>query len=190
MKNLSGKLRIIGGKWRGKKFTIPPVLGVRPTPNRIRETLFNWLAPFIVDARCLDLFAGSGALGLEALSRGASDVIFVDQSTVVVKHLRAILKDASVIASVAKQSSALSYLSQPPEKPFDIIFLDPPFNQNLIEPCCALVEQNNWLSPHAYIYIETEAELDVSGLLPADWELYRSKKAGQVGYHLARANVG
>ncbi|MFU8798153.1 MAG: 16S rRNA (guanine(966)-N(2))-methyltransferase RsmD [Gammaproteobacteria bacterium] len=193
---LLGKLRIIGGKWRGKKFDVPPLPNVRPTPNRIRETLFNWLAPFIVDTRCLDLFAGSGALGLEALSRGAREVMFIDQSSLVVKHIKNTLlpimaRELQTEAihfkkgqSSVTQANVLAYLSQPPAQPFDIIFLDPPFHQNLIQPCCALLHQNGWLTADAYIYLETEAELNILPLLPERWELRRSKKAGQVGYHL------
>jgi 16S rRNA (guanine966-N2)-methyltransferase len=182
----NGKLRIIAGKWRGRKFSVPPLPDVRPTPNRVRETLFNWLAPVITDSRCLDLFTGSGALGLEALSRGASKVVFIDQSPIVVRHIQAQLQQLSVRNAIVKKENALAYLSHPPSKPFDIIFLDPPFNQNLIQPCCEFLEKKIWLYPSAYIYLETEAELDLSLLLPENWELLRSKKAGQVGYHLAR----
>jgi len=183
---LPNKLRIIGGKWRGRKFNVPPIPDVRPTPNRIRETVFNWLAPFIIDARCLDLFAGSGALGLEALSRGAQEVVFVDQSKIVIQHITVIAKELATEAIHFQiiKANALTYLSQKPAQPFDIIFLDPPFHQNLIQPCCKLLAQYGWLSPEARIYLETEAELDILPLLPANWEVLRSKKAGQVGYHL------
>jgi 16S rRNA (guanine966-N2)-methyltransferase len=182
----SGKLRIIAGKWRGRKFPVPPLPDVRPTPNRIRETAFNWLAPVITDARCLDLFTGSGALGLEALSRGASEVVFIDQLPVVVRHIQEQLAQLNVKNASVKKENALTYLSNKPAQSFDIIFLDPPFNKNLIQSCCELLEQKNWLSDNAYLYIETESELDLAPLLPENWELLRSKKAGQVGYHLAR----
>jgi 16S rRNA (guanine966-N2)-methyltransferase len=181
----NNKLRIIGGKWRGRKFSIPLLEDVRPTPNRVRETAFNWLMPVIAHARCLDLFTGSGALGLEALSRGASTVTFVDQSPIVMRHIREQLALLDVSNCKIETTNALVYLSHPPSQPFDIIFLDPPFQKNMIMPCCEKLQHKSWLSPNAMIYLETEAGLDIAPLLPKNWELLRSKKAGQVGYHLA-----
>jgi 16S rRNA (guanine966-N2)-methyltransferase len=179
----SNQLRIIGGEWRGRKLRFPDVEGLRPTTDRVRETLFNWLAPVIHGARCLDLFAGSGALGLEALSRGAAEVIFVDSDRRAVQSLRenlALLKDerGSVV-----QADALSFLRAGP-RTFDVVFLDPPFRKELLQPCLELLCHNDWLSETARLYLEVEQELG-EPQLPAGWDMVRSKKAGQVIYGLA-----
>ena len=179
----TNQLRIIGGEWRGRKLRFPDVAGLRPTTDRVRETLFNWLAPVIHGARCLDLFAGSGALGLEALSRGASSVVFIDSDRRAVQSLRenlALLKEGR---GEVLQSDALSFLTGPPQ-PFDVVFLDPPFRQELLQPCLEQLCSSGWLSDKARLYIEVEQELGEPEL-PNDWELVRSKKAGQVIYGLA-----
>lgn len=182
-----GTVRIIGGQWRGRKLHFPALPGLRPSPDRVRETLFNWLAPVIHDARCLDLFAGSGVLGLEALSRGAAHVTFIDQNPEIVRYLREQLtilgaKNAEVLcATIGKTGPSLP-------SPFNIIFLDPPFHKNLIEPCCRWLVENNLLAPDTYVYLETEASLK-SLPIPAQWELLKSKNAGQVGYHLAMVRL-
>lgn len=178
------RLRIIGGQWRGRKVSFPDVEGLRPSPDRVRETLFNWLQPVIEGARCLDLFSGSGALGLEALSRGAAHTVLVDRDPRAVASLREHMvllhaKDAQLV-----QADALGFLSRTPE-PFDVVFLDPPYRSGLLAPCCARLAQG-WLAPGARIYLEAEAELDPLPL-PPEWTLLRSKRAGQVGYHLAQA---
>ncbi|MEN8204627.1 MAG: 16S rRNA (guanine(966)-N(2))-methyltransferase RsmD [Pseudomonadota bacterium] len=177
------QVRIIAGCWRGRKLSFAPVAGVRPTPDRVRETLFNWLNPVIRGARCLDLYAGSGALGIEAASRGASSVVLVDSDPQVVARLREQLKllDASQVEVV--QSSVEGWLSAPAE-PFDIVFLDPPFRKNLLPDCIHALEHGGWLAADARVYIEAENSLQPE--LPENWELTRSKRAGQVGYHLAR----
>ena len=177
------QLRIIGGEWRGRKLGFPDVEGLRPTTDRVRETLFNWLAPVIHGARCLDLFAGSGALGLEALSRGAARVQFVDSDRSAVQSLKenlALLKDdrGQVI-----QGDALAFLQGEPT-PFDVVFLDPPFRQTLLQPCLERLCEAGWLSEGGRLYIEVEQELG-EPQLPEGWELVRSKKAGQVIYALA-----
>lgn len=178
------QLRIIGGTWRSRRVSFPDVEGLRPSPDRVRETLFNWLTPIIAGSRCLDLYAGSGALGLEALSRGAAAVTFVDADRRVVQQLEQNLKllgahDASVV-----QSDALSFLQRPPQ-PFDVVFLDPPFRRNLL-PACLEKLAAGWLTEGARVYVESEAELGEPPLLP-DWELLRSKQAGQVRYSLLQA---
>jgi 16S rRNA (guanine966-N2)-methyltransferase len=181
----SNQLRIIGGEWRGRRLNFPGVEGLRPTTDRVRETLFNWLQPMIQGARCLDLFAGSGALGLEALSRGAAAVNFVDSDRLAIHALRenlALLRDShgSVI-----QSEALAFLRQAaPAQPFDVVFLDPPFRKGLLQPCLEQLCRDGWLTEHARIYLEQEQELGEPEL-PPDWELLRCKKAGQVIYGLA-----
>jgi len=177
------QLRIIAGNWRGRKLSFAPVAGVRPTPDRVRETLFNWLNPVIRGARCLDLYAGSGALGIEAASRGAASVVLVDNDAQVAAKLREQLQrlDATWIEVV--QSSVEGWLAAS-ATPFDIVFLDPPFRRNLLPGCIRALESGGWLAADARVYIEAEAGLVPD--LPENWELTRSKRAGQVGYHLAR----
>lgn len=177
------QLRIIGGEWRGRKLRFPDVEGLRPTTDRVRETLFNWLAPMIAGARCLDLFAGSGALGLEALSRGAAAVQFVDRDRRTVQSLRdnlALLKSGR---GEVLQVDALTFL-RGEARPYDLIFLDPPFRQGLLQPCLEQLCQGGWLAEHGRIYIEVEQELGEPAL-PYGWEMVRRKQAGQVIYGLA-----
>jgi 16S rRNA (guanine966-N2)-methyltransferase len=177
------QLRIIAGSWRGRKLRFAPVPGLRPTPNRVRETLFNWLQPVIHGARCLDLYAGSGALGIEAASRGASAVVLVDRDPQVVRVLREQLQLLDAGQVQVLQADVGSWLSGTPE-PFDIVFLDPPFRAGLLSAAIGQLEAGGWLAPEAWIYLEAEQGLVPD--LPDNWELYRSKRAGQVGYHLAR----
>lgn len=179
----ANQVRIIAGCWRGRKLSFAPVAGVRPTPDRVRETLFNWLNPVIRGARCLDLYAGSGALGIEAASRGAASVVLVDSDPRVVAKLREQLQLLDAARVEAVQSSVEGWLAAS-AKPFDIVFLDPPFRRNLLPACISALESGGWLAADARIYIEAETSLELD--LPESWELYRSKRAGQVGYHLAR----
>lgn len=180
---MQGVVRIIGGQWRGRKLTVPEVLHLRPTPDRVRETLFNWLAPVIHGAYCLDMFAGSGALGFEALSRGAGFVVMVDQSSLVVKNLQALQQVLKTDNVEIYQANAPKI--KQPRQPFDIVFLDPPFQSDLLLPSCFYLEENGLLSPGASIYLEASNNLDEKDL-PKGWQLIKSKKAGQVAYHLAR----
>lgn len=182
------QLRIIAGSWRGRKLAFADVEGVRPTPDRVRETLFNWLAPVIQGAHCLDLFAGSGALGFEAASRGAAAVVLVDGDSIVTRMLTSQIErlDADNIRVVEMDSEG--YL-RTAAQPFDVVFLDPPFRENRLSACLELLEQGGWLAANALIYIEAEKSLGEIAL-PAGWELFRSKAAGQVGYHLARNSRG
>lgn len=177
------QLRIIAGRWRGRKLSFAPVPGLRPTPDRVRETLFNWLGPFIQGARCLDLFAGSGALGIEAASRGAAEVVMVDHDAAVVATLREQLQKLEFSGAQLVQQDVNSWLTRK-AAPFDIVFLDPPFRENRLPACIDLLEDNGWLAAGARVYIE--AERTYTPALPDSWELYRSKNTGQVGYHLAR----
>ncbi len=179
-----GKLRIIGGRWRGRRLSVPEAEGLRPTPDRVRETLFNWLQPHIAGARCLDLFAGTGALCLEALSRGAGHVVMVEKAAHVVQRLRQHVTTLEARNADVVQADAVDFLRQTPQ-PFDIVFLDPPFKSDLIARCAELVEANGWLKRGGLVYVEAPSQLEALPL-PATWELIRSKKAGQVGYHLAR----
>lgn len=181
------RVRIVAGRWRGSRIEVPPFAAVRPTPDRVRETLFNWLQPYIAGAVCLDLCAGSGALGLEALSRGARRVTFVDREPRIVQHLAKTLErlhardEAELVAS-----DALRFLAGPPQ-PFDIVFLDPPFASDLLADVYRRLA-DGWLRREAFVYVECPADAPL-GELPAGWSVHRSKRAGQVGYHLLLANA-
>lgn len=182
-KGQQGQLRIIAGEWRSRRFTFTEQPGLRPTPDRVRETLFNWLAGRIENARCLDLFTGSGALTLESLSRGASFVFACDASRDVVQTLRGHLATLGCERAEVRQQDALQLLAQTPESGFDLVFLDPPFRQDLLADSCAALEANGWLAKDAWIY--TESELPPDRLtMPPSWQLHRDKRAGQVWYCL------
>jgi 16S rRNA (guanine966-N2)-methyltransferase len=184
----AGELRIIGGEWRGRKIRFPPVTAIRPTPDRVRETVFNWLQPVIAGSRCLDLYAGSGALGLEALSRGAARVVFVDVDGVVTRHLAATLESLECTRARVMRSEAGHFLDSPDFQatgPYDVVFLDPPFAEPVLAATCEALEQDGWLAPDARIYLEAPAAAG-EPQLPSGWTLLRSKRAGEVGYHLAR----
>ncbi len=179
----ASSIRIIGGEWRSRKLTVPDAPGLRPTPDRVRETLFNWLAPTIQGARVLDAFTGSGALFLEALSRGASTGVAIDANLDAVNNLRrnlALLQgdDAEVL-----RADSLHYLSNKAEQGFDIVLLDPPFHQDLLLSACQLLEDNNWLNKGAWIYTESEQAPSSLGV-PSTWRLHREKHTGQVHYAL------
>ncbi|MGD8311536.1 MAG: 16S rRNA (guanine(966)-N(2))-methyltransferase RsmD [Gammaproteobacteria bacterium] len=181
------QLRIIAGDWRGRKLVFAPVPGLRPTADRIRETLFNWLSPVVDGACCLDLYAGSGALGFEAASRGAAGVVLVENSPVVARTLRDQRNalDASQVKVI--EADVDTWLQGRPE-PFDIVFLDPPFHENRLPGCLRKLEQSGWLAAGAWIYIEAERGLVLE--LPESWEPYRSKHAGNVDYYLMRRTAG
>jgi len=181
-------VRIIGGIWRGRRVSFPDIPGLRPTPDRVRETLFNWLQSSIVGARCLDLFAGSGALGLEALSRGARELVFVEQAVAVSRALQEQLArlGGSPKGRVVEMGAA-RYLRTPGE-PFDILFLDPPFGRDALAEYIPLIDAADRLKTGALVYLENERTAGAPPL-PPHWELLKSKSAGQVGYHLARVNA-
>jgi len=176
------RLRIIGGAWRGRRIDFPARPELRPTPARVRETLFNWLQGMIEGSRCLDLFAGSGALGFEAASRGANSVVMIDTDPQVVNYLRTQADSLGAAQIEIIMTEAQAYLASSPS-PFDIVFLDPPFGSNLLAPLCYALDDRGLLKPGARIYRETPASAGVPAM-PATWELLKSQKAGQVGYHL------
>jgi 16S rRNA (guanine966-N2)-methyltransferase len=179
----SGRLRIVAGNWRSRLLDVADVDGLRPTSSRIRETLFNWLASNLQGARCLDLFAGTGALGLEALSRGAGSVVFVERSAVAVRQLRANIDVLDASDAHVLQQDALDFLENPSAKPFDIVFLDPPFAADLLEETCRLLASQRLLADGALVYLEQ----DRSGpevALPETWRVTRNKTAGNVRYML------
>lgn len=214
-------LRIIGGAWRGRRLRFPAQSAIRPTPDRVRETLFNWLGTAIAGARCLDLFAGSGALGLEALSRGAAAVQFIERDSVAARELARILGEwgahetaAPLPGAVAapsgasrpgrgasgsvsgtwnvRRADALAWLGgrrlgEPRlgerQMPFDIVFLDPPFDSGLAAAAAERLESGGWLAEHALIYLEHAARTGLPEL-PGHWTIRKSGRAGEVGYHL------
>jgi 16S rRNA (guanine966-N2)-methyltransferase len=155
---------------------------IRPTPDRVRETLFNWLQPTIRGARCLDLFAGSGALGLEALSRGAREVVFVDRDARAIRQISSALQAFAAPPMPLHVADSLAFL-RGPASPFDVVFLDPPFASGLLANASARLEGNGWLAANALIYIEA-AHRDGPPTLPASWRLAKAKRAGEVGYYL------
>ncbi|WP_263143014.1 16S rRNA (guanine(966)-N(2))-methyltransferase RsmD [Pseudomonas sp. RIT-PI-AD] len=178
-----GSLRIIGGEWRSRRFAFPNGPGLRPTPDRVRETLFNWLAPHLEGARVLDAYTGSGALFLEALSRGAAQALALDTNGEALAALRSHLDTLGCNRGQVVQGDVLRYLENQPAQPFDLVFLDPPFHQNLLLASCERLEARGWLAEHAWIY--SESETPPSGLgLPGNWRLHREKKAGHVHYAL------
>lgn len=179
----SSSIRIIGGEWRSRKLTVPEAPGLRPTPDRVRETLFNWLAPTIQGARVLDAFTGSGALFLEALSRGASTGVAIDANTDAVNNLRRNLAVLQCDDAEVLRVDSLQYLSNKTEQGFDIVLLDPPFHQDLLLSACQLLEDNNWLNKGAWIYTESEQAPSSLGV-PSSWRLHREKHTGQVHYAL------
>jgi 16S rRNA (guanine966-N2)-methyltransferase len=181
-------VRIIGGGWRGRRVQFPEVPGLRPTPDRVRETLFNWLQHEVVGTRCLDLFAGSGALGLEALSRGAAEAVFVEQSMAAARAVeQALLRlDARGRGRVVEMGAG-RYLKTAASA-FNLIFLDPPFGTNALAEYVPLLDCAGWVAPGSLVYLESERKTGAPAL-PARWELLKSKSAGEVGYHLARVNA-
>jgi 16S rRNA (guanine966-N2)-methyltransferase len=177
---LKQQIRIIGGLYRGKKIQFPQVDGLRPTPDRVRETLFNWLMNTIHGARCLDAFAGSGALGLEAFSRGASNVVFIEQSASAYASLYKNIEIFNSTKLTRVKADTLNYLSQCTEQ-FDIIFLDPPFSLNYIPQCLHQIVQKKILNPGGLVYIESDTVIAVDY---KDWKQIKLKQAGQVIYGL------
>lgn len=179
----AGQVRIIGGELRNSRLTVPELPGLRPTPVRVRETLFNWLMPVLHDAKVLDLFAGTGVLGMEALSRGAASAVFVEQHIEAVQALRHNLIRLKQGAAQVHHSDAQAYL-QGPGQSHDVIFIDPPFALDLWQPVTQQLEQGGWLSASAWIYLELPRPL--VPCLPANWQLHREGAAGKVRYALYR----
>ncbi|PJG86170.1 16S rRNA (guanine(966)-N(2))-methyltransferase RsmD [Conservatibacter flavescens] len=183
--NNKGEVRIIAGKWRGRKLPVLNREGLRPTGDRVKETLFNWLMPYIIDAHCLDCFAGSGSLGFEALSRHAKSVTFVELDARVVHQLKQNLATLNCSPEQGKviQQNSLDFLKLAKNTPhFDIVFLDPPFHLGLTEQAIQLLQQHDWLADNAIIYVETEKVQPLT--TPANWRLLKEKTTGMVCYRL------
>ncbi|WP_257288021.1 16S rRNA (guanine(966)-N(2))-methyltransferase RsmD [Endozoicomonas sp. SESOKO2] len=178
-----GELRIIGGQWRSRKLPVANLPGLRPTSDRVRETLFNWLMPYVPGARVLDCFSGTGALALESLSRGAKEATLLEAAaeaaSLLGKNLTTLqAKNARVI-----RTDSLKWLQQAADKAFDLIFLDPPFRQELLEETCRLLNSNGYIHNDSLIYIEVEKELSPLPV-PSNWTVTKTKTAGQLSYYL------
>lgn len=165
---------------------VPSQPGLRPTTDRIRETLFNWLAPMIEGCRCLDCFAGSGALGLEAASRGAAAVVMLERNGAVARELVRHVGKLDADQVLVLHRDALRWLADAPVEPFEICFLDPPFRSGLLAPALEVLAARAWVAGGGLVYLETDKAAGWP-LLPGGWEWYRQKQAGQVGYGLARS---
>lgn len=174
-------LRIIGGRWRGRQLSFPTVDGLRPTHDRVRETLFNWLMHDVPGAHCLDLFAGSGALGFEALSRGAASVTFVDVSK---QATQAISKQVSILEATASATiltSSYQHVNLSAQS-FDLIFIDPPFQTTDYDALLSWVEQQDWLTPSSLVYLEKPKAVEL--VLSSNWEQSRYKSTSTLDYYL------
>lgn len=183
----AGNVRIVGGRWRGSKLPVPDLPGLRPTSDRVRETLFNWLLPRLAGARVLDLFAGSGALGLEAVSRGAAQAVLVERDPALAQSLRQTVARLSGQAQVqVVTADALAWLSAGDGAVFDLAFLDPPFAAGLWE--AALHALPPRLAPAAWVYLESPQ--DVVPPAPPDWTLHREGRTRDVRYALYRTPGG
>ena len=183
----TGQVRIIAGEWRSRRVSFPDVPGLRPSADRVRETLFNWLQQVIDGAACLDLFAGSGILGFEALSRGAARVVMVEHHPAVAAHLVDQMRGFAVPPDRGRVThrDALAYLHGPAEA-FDIVFVDPPFDSDLLPAACRGLDEGGWLRPGALVYLESPWSRGEPPL-PPQWQLLHRRRAGHVGLALARA---
>lgn len=178
-----GFVRIISGKWRGKRLPVADALGLRPTTDRVKETLFNWLMHDTAQSTVLDCFAGSGSLGIEALSRYAAFVTLVEKAPALAKQLQQHLLQLKADNAEVLNKDCLSFLQQAATRQYSLVLIDPPFRQDLALPCCQALEQNGWLTDNALIYLETEKELALNAI-PANWQLLKENIAGQLAYRL------
>jgi 16S rRNA (guanine966-N2)-methyltransferase len=185
---MRGKVRIIGGKWRGRIIKVAPRENLRPTLDRVRETLFNWLRPHIHNTKCLDCFAGSGILGLEAMSQGAESVTFIEKDEPCIKVLR---ESVSILEVESKcniiRQDVLSWLvKQKFTNPFDVIFLDPPYDKDLFTPTLKLLQQSESIGPNTLIYFEDNQPLSKC---PDNFSILKQAKAGMVTFHLIQRSA-
>lgn len=184
-KKSSGKLRIIGGEWRSRLLPVVDLPGLRPTTDRVRETLFNWLQNDIPGSHCLDLFAGSGALGFEAASRGAASVTMLELQAQAFQALRNNCEALQANQIQLWQQDAMNWLKSSPDQSFGVVFIDPPFDADLLGSACRLLEDSGCLTNEACVYLEASSGQPLPEL-PDCWKIVRQKKAGQVSYYLAR----
>ncbi|QSX37129.1 16S rRNA (guanine(966)-N(2))-methyltransferase RsmD [Shewanella sedimentimangrovi] len=180
-----GQVRIIGGQWRSRKLPIQDLEGLRPTTDRVRETLFNWLMGELTGARVLDCFGGSGALALEALSRYAAYARIFELQNGAAQQLKTNLASLKCTQAEVFQGDTLQWLARGTDQGFDIIFIDPPFRKGLAQQCLDALVTHGWLNPGALIYLETESELGAPAV-PPHWQELKHKQAGQVSYRLYR----
>ena len=183
-KSPPGRLRIVAGKWRSRLLPVADVDGLRPTPARVRETVFNWLAPVLPGAHCLDLFAGSGAMGFEALSRGAATVDLVESDPRAVAVLEEARNTLGATDACIHRADAYRYLASPAQRPLDVVFLDPPYADDSISELCRLLAEGAWLRSGGLIYFEQDRG-QTPAVLPDGWRLEKEKGAGQVRFCLA-----
>ncbi|MCJ2378725.1 16S rRNA (guanine(966)-N(2))-methyltransferase RsmD [Vibrio sp. ZSDZ34] len=181
-----GSVRIISGLWRGRKLPVHDAQGLRPTTDRVKETLFNWLAQDIPHAKCLDVFSGSGGLGFEAASRQAELVTMVELNDQAFRQIKENIERVAATNIEVHHGDALQYLAQSGQA-YDVVFIDPPFRQGLLAETIDKLESNGWLARNAVVYIETEKELELPNL-PEHWQLTKEKTAGQVCYRLFERN--
>ncbi len=181
-------LRIIGGEFRGRKLSFADLPGLRPTGDRLRETLFNWLAPSLPGSRCVDLFTGSGALALESASRGAAEVTALDTAAAVTTLLKGHAKTLNCTQLKVFQDNAIAWLGKQSAGPFDIVFIDPPFAHDLWQTTIDALVQTNSLAEGAAIYIESGRDTPYQS--PSNWRLHREKRAGQVTCRLYFYDAG
>jgi len=182
-----GSVRIIGGKWRGRKLAVAPLPHLRPSPDRVRETLFNWLAPYISGAQCLDLFAGTGALGFEAVSRGAAGATLLERDPRAVEFIHRHIDTLGAESVSVIERDTLGWLRAHDPEPFDIVFMDPPFGQGLVD---ATVDElkRGWLKHRAWVYLEAE-KIPILHLQAAGWQLLRQGQTRQVHFALVEINT-
>jgi 16S rRNA (guanine966-N2)-methyltransferase len=180
-------VRILGGTWRGRRLSFPPADGLRPTPDRVRETLFNWVRPTLVGMRCLDLYAGTGALGIEALSQGAASCTFVERDPLVARALTENLERLGAEGYELLRTDAALALDRQGGT-FDLVFLDPPFGRGLIPELLDRLRHSERLADVALVYVEAERDQAVAGI--PGWRVLSSGKAGQVGFHLLEMDHG
>ena len=185
---MKNEVRIIGGQWKRTRLAVADKPGLRPTPDRVRETLFNWLQPWLDGARCADLFCGTGVLGLEALSRGAAHSVFVDRSAQAIAQVQASITRLEAAGAETLQDDAEAWI-QRPGSACDIVFLDPPYRLGLAARCLDLLASSTRLSRGGLVYAESAID-EPPPVLPPGWDLHRDKQAGQVAYRLYRAAGG
>ena len=191
---LTGSVRIIGGQWRGRRLPVPDIEGLRPSGDRCRETLFNWLQPFLHNAKCVDLFAGTGVLGLEAVSRGAASAVLVEKSRVAASMLRQSVGMLGAAQISVVEADALSWLAQQAPSSLDIVFVDPPFalnmpEQGMAEKVTATLAQTQALCPGGLVYLESAAP-DPAPVPGPGWEVLKEKRLGDVRMQLLKRLTG
>lgn len=181
-----GSIRIIAGKHRGRKLPVLMAEGLRPTTDRVKETVFNWLMPYIHNANCLDCFAGAGSLGFEASSRGAAYVTLIELNKTATKQLQANIKLLNADNVIVTNTNSLDFLKSSAKQHYDLVFIDPPFREDLVTKTAELLN-NGWLADQALIYVEME--INSNQPLPNNWQLLKEKVAGQVAYRLYQYTV-